>query len=111
MAGDKAIANPKLEGEFYKGNIPYNESQEVHSADDILLNAMGPGSEYFNGVMDNTEVFFGMVRGPFGLEREPKTTKKILNYGGRKMLRTFLKVFCFRSCCWQAVLLPPQTCR
>lgn len=62
MAGDKAIANPKLEGEFYKGNIPYKESQEVHSADDILLNAMGPGSEYFNGVMDNTEVFFGMVR-------------------------------------------------
>ena len=42
MAGDKAIANPKLEGEFYKGNIPYKESQEVHSADDILLNAMGP---------------------------------------------------------------------
>ena len=62
MAGDKAIAKPKLEGEFYKGNIPYKESQEVHSADDILLKAMGPGSEYFNVVMDNAEVFFGMVR-------------------------------------------------
>ena len=62
MAGDKAIANPNLKGEFAPGNIPYKESQEVHSADDVLLNAMGPGSEYFNGVMDNTEVFFGMVR-------------------------------------------------
>lgn len=62
MADGKAIANPKTKGEFYKGNIPANESQEVHSADDVILNAEGPGSEYFKGVMDNTEVFFGMVR-------------------------------------------------
>lgn len=41
---------------------PTAESQECHSADDILLNAGGPGSEYFKGVMDNTEVFFGMMR-------------------------------------------------
>ena len=34
----------------------------MHSADDILLNAGGPGSEYFKGTMDNTEVFFGMLR-------------------------------------------------
>lgn len=58
----KAIANPKIQGEFYKGNIPSNDASEVHSADDIVLNAGGPGSEYFKGVMDNTEVFFGMVR-------------------------------------------------
>ena len=62
MADGKAIANPKIAGPFYEGNIPYDESQEVHSADDIVLNAMGPGSEYFNGVMDNTEVFFGIMR-------------------------------------------------
>ena len=62
MAGDKAIANPAIKGEFAPGNIPAADSQEVHSADDILLNAQGPGAEYFNGVMDNTEVFFGMVR-------------------------------------------------
>ncbi len=62
MADGKAIANPAAEGVFSEGNIPANEDSEVHSADDILLNAMGPGSEYFNGVMDNTEVFFGMVR-------------------------------------------------
>lgn len=62
MAGDKAIANPAIKGEFAPGNIPAADSQEVHSADDILLNAQGPGAEYFNGVMDNTEVFFGIVR-------------------------------------------------
>lgn len=62
MAGTKAIANPKTTGEFFKGNIPSDESSEVHSADDIILNAEGPGSEYFAGVLDNTEVFFGMIR-------------------------------------------------
>ncbi|HIU63700.1 MAG TPA: alkaline phosphatase [Candidatus Avacidaminococcus intestinavium] len=62
MADGKAIANPMTTGEFYKGNIPANESSEVHSADDIILNAEGPGAEYFHGVLDNTEVFFGMVR-------------------------------------------------
>lgn len=62
MADGKAIANPKIEGELSRGNIPAKADQEVHSADDIVLNAGGPGSEYFKGVMDNTEVFFGMVR-------------------------------------------------
>jgi alkaline phosphatase len=62
MDGKIAIANPKLTGEFAPGNIPANENSEVHSADDVLLNAEGPGSDYFHGVMDNTEVFFGMAR-------------------------------------------------
>ena len=35
---------------------------ECHAADDVPLNAEGPGSEYFKGVMDNTEVFFGIMR-------------------------------------------------
>lgn len=58
----KAIANPQIKGELLRGNIPTSDDQEVHSADDIILNAGGPGSEYFKGVMDNTEVFFGIVR-------------------------------------------------
>lgn len=62
MADGKAIANPKLKGEFSPGTIPAKESQEVHAADDVILNAYGPGADYFKGVMDNTEVFFGMVR-------------------------------------------------
>jgi alkaline phosphatase len=47
---------------MYAGNIPVNESQEVHTADDVPLSAAGPGADYFKGVMDNTEVFFGIVR-------------------------------------------------
>ncbi|BBB90280.1 MAG TPA: alkaline phosphatase [Methylomusa anaerophila] len=62
MAKDKAVANPQTTGEFQPGNIPASDPSEVHSADDIVLNADGPGAEYFNGVMDNTEVFFAMVR-------------------------------------------------
>ncbi|QDR80970.1 alkaline phosphatase [Sporomusa termitida] len=62
MANNKAIANPQTSGEFYPGNIPSSDPSEVHSADDIILNADGPGADYFNGVMDNTEVFFGIVR-------------------------------------------------
>ena len=48
--------------ELALANIPLSDPQEVHSADDILLNAGGPGSEYFHGMMDNTEVFFGILR-------------------------------------------------
>jgi alkaline phosphatase len=64
MAGDGAIANKERapEGMLYAGNIPRNEAQEVHSADDVPLSAGGPGAGHFRGVMDNTEVFFGIVR-------------------------------------------------
>lgn len=64
MADGKAVANPKFGqgGEFYPGNIPTSDPSEVHAADDIILTADGPGADYFRGVMDNTEVFFGMVR-------------------------------------------------
>ncbi len=63
----KNIANPKANGEEYVGNIPQNEDQEVHAADDVVLMAEGIGSEYFKGVMDNTEVFFAMIRA-FGID-------------------------------------------
>ena len=62
MDGKKAVANPNSKGESYPGNIPYNESSEVHSADSVVLNAGGPGEDFFRGVLDNTEVFHGMVR-------------------------------------------------
>lgn len=71
----KAIANPKIEGELLRGNIPASADQEVHSADDIVLNAGGPGSDYFRGVMDNTEVFFGIVRA-LGLDGTKNVEKK-----------------------------------
>ncbi len=64
MADGKPIANPKKDpkGDFYNGNIPYSETQEVHTADDVPLTADGPGADYFRGIMDNTEVFFGIMR-------------------------------------------------
>lgn len=68
VEGDgKVIANPERApkgARLVEGNLPTTtgETNEVHSADDIILMAEGPGSEYFNGVMDNTEVFFGMMR-------------------------------------------------
>lgn len=66
-AGGGSEANPARipaggPAELMPGNIPASDSQETHSADDIPLNAGGPGSEYFHGVMDNTEVFFGIMR-------------------------------------------------
>jgi len=39
------------------GNLPRSSDFGVHSADDAVLTAAGPGSEKFRGFMDNTEVF------------------------------------------------------
>ena len=57
-----ARIHPGDPAELMPANTPKDDPQECHSADDILLNAGGPGSEYFKGTMDNTEVFFGMLR-------------------------------------------------
>lgn len=66
-ADGKVFANEARKGHddarMVEGNLPqYKETQEVHSADDIVLMAGGPGSEYFRGVMDNTEVFYGIMQ-------------------------------------------------
>jgi alkaline phosphatase len=63
----KYVANPKYvqlqeDAIHVGGNLPVNQESEVHSADDAVLNAMGPGSENFKGFMDNTEVFKIMVQ-------------------------------------------------
>ena len=50
------------------GNLPHSASDGVHSADDAVLTAIGPGSESVHGFMDNTEVFQVMV-GALGLGR------------------------------------------
>ncbi len=65
MADGKAIANTKRApqgGDLKVGNIPASDPSEVHSADDVPLTAEGPGADYFKGIMDNTEVFHGIVR-------------------------------------------------
>ncbi len=65
MANGKAIANPSRApqgAQLRVGNFPASDPSEVHAADDVPLTADGPGAEYFKGVMDNTEVFYGIVR-------------------------------------------------
>jgi alkaline phosphatase len=44
-----------------QGNLPFTQPQGVHSADDVVLTAMGPGAELFRGRIDNTRVFRVMV--------------------------------------------------
>lgn len=43
------------------GNLPHKASSGVHTADDMIVTAMGPGSERIRGFMDNTEIFRVMV--------------------------------------------------
>ena len=43
------------------GNLPKYMSLSVHSGEDVILTASGPGSERVRGSMDNTEVFRVMV--------------------------------------------------
>ena len=39
------------------GNLPRSANSDVHSAEDSLLVATGPGSERVHGLLDNTDVF------------------------------------------------------
>jgi alkaline phosphatase len=39
------------------GNLPLGQAVGVHSADDVILTAMGPGAEQLRGRIDNTRVF------------------------------------------------------
>ena len=50
------------------GNLPKGANSDVHSAEDSLLNAYGPGSDMVKGFMDNTDVFKVMVNA-LGLAR------------------------------------------
>ncbi|UPJ49990.1 alkaline phosphatase [Bradyrhizobium sp. 200] len=43
------------------GNLPAMIGASVHSGEDVILTAAGPGSERVRGAMDNTEVFRVMV--------------------------------------------------
>jgi alkaline phosphatase len=43
------------------GNLPAMMGASVHSGEDVILTATGPGSDRVKGSMDNTEVFRVMV--------------------------------------------------
>ena len=44
-------------GHFVEGNLPRNESQGVHTVDDLVVTARGPKSEEIKGFMNSTEIF------------------------------------------------------
>ncbi len=46
---------------FRFGNLPAMMNADVHSGEDVILTATGPGSDRVRGQMDNTEVFRVMV--------------------------------------------------
>ena len=60
-----SIANEKNCGQplaaRHTGNLPFETQSGVHSGDDVILTATGPGSEQFRGRMDNTRVFRAMA--------------------------------------------------
>ncbi|WP_291429203.1 alkaline phosphatase [Deinococcus sp.] len=59
------VPNPKIcaEGAVQRvGNLDPASSQGVHTADPLPLFAFGPGAENFSGVIDQTEIFFGIAR-------------------------------------------------
>ncbi len=58
------VPNPETckDGFVRAGTLPVSDSQGVHSADPIPLLAFGPGSEYFRGLMDQTDIFFALNR-------------------------------------------------
>jgi alkaline phosphatase len=59
------VANDKYKGApgavLRPGNLPAAINSDVHSGEDVILTATGPGSERIHGQMDNTEVFRVMV--------------------------------------------------
>src|SRR6478609_5437774 len=82
-------ANTYVANERYKsipgaalrlGNLPAMINADVHSGEDVILTATGPGSERVRGQMDNTEVF-RVIAETLGLgslaASEPKRTEVV----------------------------------
>jgi alkaline phosphatase len=62
-ATGKAVDNPADDpgAELQTGNLPYNQTNCVHTVEDVSIVAAGPGSHRFNGFLDNTEVFHAII--------------------------------------------------
>ena len=63
-AGGPFVANERANvpgAQFRLGNLPRDAEQGVHSMDDALLRATGPGSDRLHGFVDNTFVFRAMA--------------------------------------------------
>ena len=59
------------------GNLPAMINADVHSGEDVVLTASGPGSERVRGQIDNTEVFqvIAQALGLGSADAEPKRTE------------------------------------
>ena len=61
---------------FITGQI--QDAIATHTASDIVLSAMGRGAALFTGVMDNTDVFFNVMRVAFGDNRIRQDSIKLI---------------------------------
>ncbi len=63
LSGGVAVPNPAHDaGALVQiGNLPYNQTNCVHTVEDVGIFASGPGAARFNAFLDNTEVFFAIV--------------------------------------------------
>jgi alkaline phosphatase len=59
----RAVPNPERDpdAELQTGNLPFDQTNCVHTVDDVVIYASGPGAARFSGLLDNTEVFFAMA--------------------------------------------------
>jgi len=67
------VANPAEKNQravLVEGNLPKSAEGGVHTMDDVVLDALGPGSDRVHGFLDNTEVFRVMAEA-LGLGRAP----------------------------------------
>jgi alkaline phosphatase len=60
------VANPHYKdvpgAVLLTGILPRNANQGVHTGEDVVLTAMGPGAEMVHGFMDNTDLFRVMAQ-------------------------------------------------
>ncbi|QSB14684.1 alkaline phosphatase [Natronosporangium hydrolyticum] len=59
----RAVDNPERDpdAELQVGNLPFNQTNCVHTVEDVSVFASGPGAARFNAFLDNTELFFAMT--------------------------------------------------
>ncbi|NDL57733.1 alkaline phosphatase [Phytoactinopolyspora mesophila] len=59
----RAVDNPDRDpdAELQIGNLPFNQTNCVHTVDDVSIVASGPGAARVNAYLDNTEVFFVLM--------------------------------------------------
>ncbi|HYO43444.1 MAG TPA: alkaline phosphatase [Candidatus Limnocylindrales bacterium] len=63
LQGGIAVDNPARDpGALVQvGNLPYSQTNCVHTVEDVAVYASGPGAARFNAFQDNTELFFGVA--------------------------------------------------